>query len=547
MTRILTMSDGTFRVPDPYNEPIQGYAPGSPERASLEARIRAMASERADAPCFIGGEEVRTGDTFVVRAPHRHELALADVHAAGRGEVQRAIDTAVATQHEWAAMPFEDRAAIFLRAADLLAGEWRDTINAATILGQSKSVYQSEIDAACEFIDFLRFNVHYAERLYAEQPRSVPGEWNRTDHRPLEGFVLAITPFNFTAIAGNLPTAPAILGNTVVWKPSEKQALAAHHTMELFRAAGLPDGVINLVHGDGALAAEVAMASPDLAALHFTGSATVLSSLWRRVGEQIDTYRSFPRIVGESGGKDFVVAHPSAALDRLVVALGRGAFEYQGQKCSAASRAYLPRSLWPQVRDGIADLAGQLTMGDVGDDLSTFMGAVIAEGAFRRHVDAIERARSEGAEVLVGGDADDTDGWFVPPTVLVHDDPRAHAMTEELFGPILSVHVYDDAEWEKVLPEVDRATAYALTGSVFAEDRSVIAEATAALRNTAGNFYVNDKPTGSIVSRQPFGGARRSGTNDKAGSILNLLRWVSPRVIKETSAAPTDWRYPHQG
>jgi 1-pyrroline-5-carboxylate dehydrogenase len=541
------MSDGTFRVPEPYNEPIQGYAPGSPERTSLEARIRAMSGERVDAPCVIGGEEVRTGDTFVVRAPHRHELELAEVHAAGRGEVRRAVDTAVATQHEWAAMPFEDRAAIFLRAADLLAGEWRDTINAATILGQSKSVYQSEIDAACELIDFLRFNVHFAERLYAEQPRSVPGEWNRTDHRPLEGFVLAITPFNFTAIAGNLPTAPAMMGNTVVWKPSEKQALAAHHTMEVLRAAGLPDGVINLVHGDGALAADVATASPDLAALHFTGSATVLSSLWRKVGEQIDRYRSFPRIVGESGGKDFVLAHPSAAVDRLLVALGRGAFEYQGQKCSAASRAYLPRSLWPQVRDGIADLAGQLTMGDVGDDLSTFMGAVIAEGAYRKHVDAIERARTEGAQVLVGGDPDESEGWFVPPTVLVHEDPRAHAMTEELFGPILSVYVYDDADWEKLLPEVDQATAYALTGSVFAEDRAVIAEATAALRNTAGNFYVNDKPTGSIVSRQPFGGARRSGTNDKAGSILNLLRWVSPRVIKETSAAPTDWRYPHQG
>jgi 1-pyrroline-5-carboxylate dehydrogenase len=541
------MSDGTFRVPEPYNEPIQGYAPGSPERASLESRIAAMSGERVDAPCVIAGEEVRTGDTFVARAPHRHDLELADVHAAGRGEVQRAVDAAVATQRDWAAMPFEDRAAIFLRVADLLASEWRDTINAATILGQSKSVYQAEIDAACEFIDFLRFNVHFAEKLYAEQPRSVPGEWNRTDHRPLEGFILAITPFNFTAIAGNLPTAPAILGNTVVWKPSEKQALAAHHTMQLLRAAGLPDGVINLVHGDGALAADVATASPDLAGLHFTGSATVLHSLWRTIGERIDTYRSFPRIVGESGGKDFVVAHPSADIDRIVVALGRGSFEYQGQKCSAASRAYLPRSLWPQIRDGLADLAGGITMGDVGADLSTFMGAVIAEGAYHKHVDAIEGAKAEGAEVLVGGDPDDSVGWFVPPTVLVHDDPRSRSMTEELFGPILSVHVYDDGDWEKVLPEVDRATAYALTGSVFAEDRRIVAEATEALRNAAGNFYVNDKPTGSIVSRQPFGGARKSGTNDKAGSILNLMRWVSPRVIKETAVAPTDWRYPHQG
>jgi 1-pyrroline-5-carboxylate dehydrogenase len=338
-----------------------------------------------------------------------------------------------------------------------------------------------------------------------------------------------------------------MLGNTVVWKPSEKQALAAHHTMQLLRAAGLPDGVINLVHGDGALAAEVATSSPELAGLHFTGSAPVLHSLWRTVGERIDTYRSFPRIVGESGGKDFVLAHPSAATERIVVALGRGAFEYQGQKCSAASRAYLPRSLWPEIRDGLADLAGELTMGDVGADLSTFMGAVISEGAYRKHVDAIEGARAEGAEVLVGGDPDESQGWFVPPTVLVHDDPRSRTMTEELFGPILSVHVYDDGDWEKMLPEVDRATAYALTGSVFAEDRAVVAEATAALRNAAGNFYVNDKPTGSIVSRQPFGGARKSGTNDKAGSILNLMRWVSPRVIKETPAAPTDWRYPHQG
>jgi 1-pyrroline-5-carboxylate dehydrogenase len=541
------MSDGTFRVPEPYNEPIRGYAPGSPERASLEQRIASMSKERVEAPCFIDGEEVRTGDTFVVRAPHRHDLELAEAHAAGREDLQRAVDTAVAAQHDWAAMRFEDRAAIFLRAADLLAGEWRDTLNAATILGQSKSAYQSEIDAACELIDFLRFNVHYAERIYQEQPRSAPGEWNRTDHRPLEGFVLAITPFNFTAIAGNLPTAPAMLGNTVLWKPSDKQTLAAHHFMELLRAAGLPDGVINLVHGPGRRAAEVAMASPHLAGLHFTGSSEVLHSLWRTVGERIGTYRSFPRVVGESGGKDFVLAHPSAAIDRLVVALGRGAFEYQGQKCSAASRAYLPRSLWPQIRDGLADLAGDITMGDVGADLSTFMGAVISEQAFRDHGEAIEGARAGGAEVLVGGDLDDREGWFVPPTVLVHDDPRAPAMTEELFGPILSVHVYDDAEWDRILPEVDEATAYALTGSVFADDRRAIAEASQALRHAAGNFYVNDKPTGAIVSRQPFGGARMSGTNDKAGSILNLLRWVSPRTIKETTVAPTDWRYPHQG
>ncbi|MFA9429547.1 L-glutamate gamma-semialdehyde dehydrogenase [Egicoccus sp. AB-alg2] len=541
------MSDGRYRVPDPVNEPIRGYAPGSPERASLEQRLRELSSERIEAPCVIDGQDVTTGNTFVARAPHRHDLELADVHAAGRDEVQRAIDAALAAKHDWARMPFEHRCAIFLRAADLLAGPWRDTLNAATVLNQSKSVLQAEIDAACELIDFLRFNVAFAQRVYDEQPNSVAGEWNRTDHRPLEGFVLAVTPFNFTAIAGNLPTAPALMGNTVVWKPSEKQAVSAHHLMRLFQAAGLPDGVINLVHGDGAQAVDVATASPHLGGLHFTGSATVLSGLFKKVGERIDTFRAFPRIVGESGGKDFVLAHPSADAERLVVALGRGAFEYQGQKCSAASRAYLPRSVWDRVRDPLADLASSLTMGDVGEDLSTFMGAVIDGRAWSKHRDAIEQAQAGGAEVLVGGKPDDTDGWFVPPTVLVSEDPRSTTMTEELFGPILTVHVYDDGDWEGILPEVDQAAAYALTGSIFADDRRAVAQATEALRDTAGNFYVNDKPTGSIVGRQPFGGARRSGTNDKAGSVLNLQRWVSPRVIKETWAAPLDHRYPHQG
>ncbi len=541
------MSEGTFRVPTPVNEPVLGYAPGSAERQALQAAVAEQRVTRVEAPNVIDGVDVLTGDTFVQRAPHDHGLELAEVHAAGTGELQRAIDAAVAAQHDWAAMSFADRAAIFLRAADLLAGPWRDTINAATILGQSKSVQQAEIDAACELIDFLRFNVSYAERLLCEQPASGDGEWNRLDLRPLEGFVLAITPFNFTAIAGNLPTAPAIVGNTVVWKPSEKQALAAHHTMRLLQAAGLPDGVINLVHGDGARAAEVAMADPRFAALHFTGSEAVLSSLWQRVGSNISRYRSFPRIVGESGGKDFVLAHPSAHLDPLVVALGRGAFEYQGQKCSAASRAYLPRSLWSRLRDPLADVATTMTMGDVGADLSTFMGAVIGEGAFRTHAEAIERARGEGAELLVGGNPDDSEGWFVPPTVLVTDDPRSHTMTTELFGPILTVFVYEDDDWDAMLPEVDQATRYALTGAIFAEDRAVLTAASEALRNAAGNLYLNDKPTGSVVARQPFGGARRSGTNDKAGSVFNLLRWVSPRAIKETWDPPSDWRYPHQG
>jgi len=541
------MSDGRFRVPEPVNEPIKGYAPGSPERASVEARLRTMSSERIEAPNVIDGRDVTTGTTFVARAPHRHDLALADVHAAGRDEVQRAVDAAVAAKHDWSRTPFEDRAAIFLRAADLLAGPWRDTLNAATVLNQSKSVLQAEIDAACELIDFLRFNVAFAQRVYEEQPLSVAGEWNRTEYRPLDGFVLAVTPFNFTAIAGNLPTAPAIMGNTVVWKPSEKQALSAHYLMRLFQAAGLPDGVINLVHGDGAQAVDVATRSPHLGALHFTGSANVLSGLFRTVGERIDTFRSFPRIVGESGGKDFVLAHPSADAERLVVALGRGAFEYQGQKCSAASRAYVPRSVWDRVRDPLADLANSLTVGDVGEDLSTFMGAVIDGKAWAKHRDAIEQAQAAGAELLVGGKPDDTDGWFVPPTVLVTDDPRSATMTEELFGPILTVHVYDDGGWDDILTEVDQATSYALTGAVFADDRRAVQQAADALRDAAGNFYVNDKPTGSIVGRQPFGGARRSGTNDKAGSVLNLQRWVSPRVIKETWAAPLDHRYPHQG
>lgn len=541
------MSDGTYRVPEPTNEPIRGYAPGSPERAALEAAIAAQRAEVVDAPNVIAGEDVHTGETFTQRAPHDHGLVLAEVHAAGEAEVQRAIEAAETARRDWAAMPFADRAAIFLRAADLLAGPWRDRINAATILGQSKSVQQAEIDAACELIDFLRFNVAYAERLHTEQPMSVAGEWNRLELRPLDGFVLAITPFNFTAIAGNLPTAPAIMGNTVVWKPSEKQAVAAHHTMRLFQAAGLPDGVINLVHGDGARVAEVATADPRFAALHFTGSEAVLSSLFGRIGSQAGTYTSFPRIVGESGGKDFVVAHDSADVDRLAVALGRGAFEYQGQKCSAASRAYLPRSVWEQVRDPLADIATSMSMGDVGSDLSTFLGAVISEGAFRTHAAAIDRARREGAEVLVGGTPDERDGWFVPPTVLVTDDPRSHTMTTELFGPILTVYVFEDGGFDAILPEVDQATRYALTGAVFAEDRAVLARATEALRGTAGNLYLNDKPTGSVVGRQPFGGSRRSGTNDKAGSVFNLLRWASPRAIKETWDAPTDWRYPHQG
>jgi 1-pyrroline-5-carboxylate dehydrogenase len=537
---------GDADVPTPRNEPIRDYAPGSAERASLSDRLARMAKERLEAPMVIGGARVMSGNTFEVTAPHRHSQVLADVHAARAEDITAAVDAALAAAAEWAATPFVERAAIFLRAAELLAGPWRDVINASTMLGQSKSVYQAEIDAACELIDFWRYNVAFAERILNEQPVSPPGAWNRMDYRPLEGFVLALTPFNFTSIAGNLPTAPALMGNVVVWKASDKQSLSAQFTMELLEAAGLPPGVINLVHGDGALTSQVCMDRPEFAGLHFTGSTAVFRSLWRRVGERIDSYDSYPRLVGETGGKDFVLAHPSAPVDPLIVGLARGAFEYQGQKCSAASRAYIPRSLWPQVRDGLADLTAEIPVGDP-TDFSMFMGAVIDESAYRRLTGAIAQARSAGAEVLVGGDADDSEGWFVDPTVLVTDDPMSATMTTELFGPVLTVYVYDDARWSETLELVDRTGNYALTGAIFSQDRAAVGEAYAALRQAAGNFYINDKPTGAIVGQQPFGGARQSGTNDKAGSMLNLVRWTSPRTIKETFTPPTSWQYPHMG
>lgn len=534
------------RVPPPRNEPVRAYAPGTAERASLEARLAELAKERATAPLRIGDAWVETPDTFEARAPHRRDLVLADVHAAGPDHVARAITAARAAAGDWASMPWHQRASVFLRAADLLAGPWRDVINAATMLGQSKSVFQAEIDAACELADFWRFNVAFAQTLYDDQPNSGPGTWNRTEHRPLEGFVLAVTPFNFTSIAGNLPTAPALMGCVSLWKPSEKQALAAHYLMELLRAAGLPDGVVSLLHGDGAVISDAAIGHPDFAGLHFTGSTAVLRQLWRKIGERIQTYRAYPRIVGESGGKNFVVAHPTTGIEALVVALGRGAFEYQGQKCSASSRAYIPRSRWPEVRDGVADLARSIPMGDVAD-LRTFMGAVIDQTAFRRITDAVRRAAHAGAEVLAGGGADDREGWFIEPTVLVTDDPGSDTMARELFGPVLTVFVYDDTDWEHALDLVDQTSPYALTGAVFADDRAAIRQATERLRYAAGNLYINDKPTGAVVGQQPFGGARASGTNDKAGSMLNLARWVSPRVIKETFGPPIDWRYPHMG
>ncbi|GGM80081.1 1-pyrroline-5-carboxylate dehydrogenase [Longimycelium tulufanense] len=541
--------DAVTSVPSPANEPVHSYAPGTPERESLQKRIAELEAREHELTMTIAGEQrMAGGERFDVVQPHDHGHVLGVSAQATTEDVAAAVRAAKDAAADWAATPFAERAAILLRAADLLAGPWRDTVNAATMLGQSKSAQQAEIDAACELIDFFRFNVDYARRLLTEQPRSVPGTWNRMDFRPLDGFVVAITPFNFTAIAGNLPTAPALMGNTVVWKPTPTQQLAAHHTMRMLEAAGMPPGVINMVTGDGKAVSEVALPDPGLAGLHFTGSTRTFKLLWRTIAEHLDTYRAYPRIVGETGGKDFVVAHPSADSAPLVTALVRGAFEYQGQKCSAASRAYLPRSLWEGgVREQLADTAKTIRYGDV-TDFSYFGGAVIDARAFAKHKAALDRARTESSlEVLVGGGYDDSVGYFVEPTVLVGTDPTDEAFTTEYFGPILAVHVYEDGDYSKVLDLVDSSSPYALTGAVFARDRSAVEEAHRKLRFAAGNFYVNDKPTGSVVSQQPFGGSRASGTNDKAGSMFNLLRWTSPRAIKETFVAPTDHTYPHMG
>jgi 1-pyrroline-5-carboxylate dehydrogenase len=541
--------DAITSVPIPANEPVRSYAPGSPERESLQKRIAELKSQRHELTITVAGNQRMAGGApFSVVQPHDHGHVLGVCAQATHEDVADAVQAAKAAARDWGELPFDERAAVILRAADLLAGPWRDVVNAATMLGQSKSVQQAEIDAACELIDFLRFNVHYARRILAEQPNSAPGEWNRTQYRPLDGFVTAITPFNFTAIAGNLPTAPALMGNTVVWKPTPTQQLAAHYTMRLLEAAGLPPGVINLVTGDGQAVSEVALTDPGLAGLHFTGSTTTFKKLWRTVADHLDSYRCYPRIVGETGGKDFVVAHPSADPAALTTALVRGAFEYQGQKCSAASRAYVPRSLWQDsVREQLADTTRGIQYGDVAD-FSYFGGAVIDARAFAKHRAALQRAAGEpSVQVLVGGGCDDSTGYFVQPTVLVGDDPADEMFTTEYFGPILSVYVYDDNAYSDVLDLVDRTSPYALTGAVFANDRAAVNEAHRVLQGAAGNFYVNDKPTGSVVSRQPFGGSRASGTNDKAGSLFNLQRWTSPRVIKETFQPPASHTYPHMG
>jgi len=541
--------DAVTSVPVPANEPVRTYASGSAERAALETKIKELAGEQTDLTLTVGGvQRMGGGDWVDVVQPHNHAHVLGRLGEATDEDVAAAIDAASLAAPGWRELSFDDRAAIFLRAAELLAGPWRSVINASTMLGQSKSVYQAEIDAVCELIDFWRFNVHFARRLLAEQPTSAAGSWNRLEYRPLEGFVLAITPFNFTSIAGNLPTAPALLGNVVIWKPSHTQQFSAHFLMRLLEAAGLPPGVINMVTGGGRTVSRVALPHPDLAGIHFTGSTGTFQHLWRTVGENISGYRSYPRLVGETGGKDFVIAHPSADCDVLRTALVRGAFEYQGQKCSAASRAYVPRSVWSRVKDDFVATVESLTMGDVATDLSTFMGAVIDEAAFATHADAIDRARSRpSVTVLAGGTTDASRGYFVRPTVLECSDPADEVFTTEYFGPILAVHVFDDADYDAVVTQAADVARYALTGSIIATDRAAIAAATDALRFSAGNFYINDKPTGAVVGQQPFGGARASGTNDKAGSLFNLTRWVNARTIKELFAPPTDYRYPHMG
>jgi len=535
---------GAANIPRPHNEPVLGYAPGTPERAALKSALGVVGGERPDIPAVVGGREVRGGATQDVISPHCRTRVLATLHLADQATIDAAVRSAVEAQRDWAHWRFEDRAAVFLKAADLLATTWRQRINAATMLGQSKTAFQAEIDSACELIDFLRFNVHYAERIYAEQPNSAPGAWNRLDHRPLEGFVYAITPFNFTAIGGNLPTAPALMGNAVVWKPAHSAALSNWHFFKLLEEAGLPPGVINFLPGEAVGVSRTLLASPHLAGIHFTGSTAVFQSLWKTVSDNLERYRGYPRIVGETGGKDFILAHASADVDALAVAMVRGAYEYQGQKCSAASRAYIPDTLWPAVRDRVVAMIDDIRMGDVAD-FRNFMGAVIDDRAFARIRGYLEQAKQDsGVRVVAGGGADDSVGYFIQPTLLQADDPGYRLMCEEIFGPVLTVHVYPASRWQETLELVDKTGPYALTGAVFSRDRAALIQADRALRQAAGNYYVNDKPTGAVVGQQPFGGARASGTNDKAGSILNLLRWVSPRSIKETLVPPKDYRYP---
>ncbi len=536
--------NGIVRTPTPVNEPIRDYAPGTPERDSLKATLADMLSQKIEIPVLIGGQEVFTGDTVDVVCPHDHGHVLATAHLASSQHVEQAIEAARVAWHDWSETPWESRAAVFLKAADLLAGPWRDRLNASTMLGQSKTAYQAEIDSACEIIDFWRFNPHFAEQIYSRQPISTPGTWNRLEHRPLEGFVFAVAPFNFTAIAANLPTAPALMGNTTLLKPATTSLFSNYYLMQLLHEAGLPDGVVNFVPGHGAQIGDPAFASRELAGLHFTGSTGTFQRMWRTIAGNLGNYRSYPRIVGETGGKDFVFAHPSADVDAVSTALVRGAFEYQGQKCSAASRAYVPKSIWPRLREQLADTVGSLRMG-APTDFSNFLSAVIDQKSFD-DISGYIRAAEAGSdmEILVGGNCDDSKGYFVEPTVVVSKDPSSQLMCEEIFGPVLTIHPYDDDKMDETLAICDSTGPYALTGAIFARDRGVIDHMTGALRHAAGNFYINDKPTGAVVGQQPFGGGRASGTNDTAGSPLNLRRWISPRTIKETFVPPTDHRYP---
>ena len=536
---------GTWNIPLPHNEPVLSYAPGSPERTALKAALGIVGSRQIDIPAVVSGREVRTGVTHDVVSPHCYQRVLAKTHQADRGTIEAAVNAAIEAQRDWGHWRFEDRAAVFLRAAEMLATTHRQLLNAATMLGQSKTAFQAEIDSACELIDFLRFNVHYAERIYQEQPQSSPGVWNRLDHRPLEGFVYAITPFNFTAIGGNLPTAPALMGNAVIWKPATTAMLSNWYFYRLLEEAGLPPGVINFLPGDSIEVSHTLLSDRRLAGIHFTGSTAVFQSLWKSVAANLERYAVYPRIVGETGGKDFILAHPSADVDALAVGIVRGAYEYQGQKCSAASRAYIPDTLWPAVRDRVVAMIQDIRMGDVAD-FRNFMGAVIDRRAFTRLKEHLEAAKGDpGVKILAGGGTDDSVGFFVQPTLLQVEDPAYRLMCEEIFGPVLTAHVYPAGRWRETLTLVDQTSPYALTGAVFARDRRAIAEADRALRHSAGNYYINDKPTGAVVGQQPFGGSRASGTNDKAGSMLNLLRWVSPRSIKETLSPPKEYRYPY--
>ncbi len=537
------MSNAFFNVPTPKNEPVKSYAPGSAEKIALKKQLKEYKEQTVDIPLIIGGKEIRTGITKTIHPPHDHKHCLGSYHMGDKHHVQQAIDAALNVREQWANTSWEHRASIFLKCAELLEGPYRQKFNASTMLGQSKNCFQAEIDAACELIDFFRFNAHYMTDIYKEQPISSPGIWNRLEHRGLEGFIFAITPFNFTSICANLCAAPAMMGNVVVWKPAETQIYSAKVIMDMFHEAGLPDGVINLVLVDGPVAGEVIFNHPEFAGLHFTGSTHVFQHLWQLIGNNISKYNAYPRIVGETGGKDYVIAHHSANPLEVATALSRGAFEYQGQKCSAASRAYIPASIWPTVKKHLVDQVGSMKMGDV-EDFSNFINAVIDERAFDKISGYIAQAKEDGQQIVIGGHCDKSIGYFIEPTVIQVDDPRYKSMCEEIFGPVLSIYIYEDDQFDQTIDILNDSSPYALTGALFARDRFVIETASNKLRHTAGNFYINDKPTGAVVGQQPFGGGRASGTNDKAGASINLLRWVSPRTIKENFVPPTDYRYP---